>query len=198
MRPISSPRDSASSDRCIGGFALCRHVASGLQPGLCLQASLDGLIALTQGCNRPFLQWAFYPIDGASAALTHSDTSLCLHPAGTMLSPALLCVYTCIRIRTVVVQNTSGPTPALLEHQLLEGDSCGCRQHLGSCAPAMLWLSCHMCCTSCWMCAKARQFELAHGSERSMVIMFVGIAYISRHIKQALTLQIQWSPAFPS
>ncbi|KAL3162526.1 hypothetical protein ABBQ32_010182 [Trebouxia sp. C0010 RCD-2024] len=60
-----------------------RHVASGLQPGLCLQASLGGLIALTQGCNRPFLQWAFYPISGASAALIHSNTSLCLHPVGS-------------------------------------------------------------------------------------------------------------------
>lgn len=61
---------------------LCRHVASGLQPGLCLQASLDGLIALTQGCSQPFLQWVFYPVNGVSAALSHTNTSLCLHPAG--------------------------------------------------------------------------------------------------------------------
>ncbi|KAL0029215.1 hypothetical protein WJX79_003816 [Trebouxia sp. C0005] len=59
-----------------------RHVASGLQPGLCLQASLNGLIALTEGCNTAFLQWAFYPVNGASAALNHSATNLCLHPAG--------------------------------------------------------------------------------------------------------------------
>ncbi|KAL0046921.1 hypothetical protein WJX82_001759 [Trebouxia sp. C0006] len=59
-----------------------RHVASGLQPGLCLQASLDGLIALTEGCNTAFLQWAFYPVNGALAAFHHSATNLCLHPAG--------------------------------------------------------------------------------------------------------------------
>ena len=63
----------------------CRHVASGLKPGLCLQASLDGLIALTTGCNTAFLQWAPYPVDGASAALNHSATNLCLHPSGALL-----------------------------------------------------------------------------------------------------------------
>ena len=60
----------------------CRHVLSGLQPGLCLQASLDGLIALTEGCNEAFLQWAFYPANGASAALNHTATGLCMYPAG--------------------------------------------------------------------------------------------------------------------
>lgn len=66
---------------------LCRHVASGLQPGLCLQASLDGLIALTEGCNTAFLQWAFYPVNGALAAFNHSATNLCLHPAGDLSLP---------------------------------------------------------------------------------------------------------------
>lgn len=60
----------------------CRHVLSGLQPGLCMQASLDGLIALTEGCNEGFLQWAFYPANGASAALNHTATGLCMYPAG--------------------------------------------------------------------------------------------------------------------
>ena len=80
----NSLRGSVGCNGCIDGVpGLCRHVASGLQPGLCLKASLDGLIALTQGCNQPLLQWVFYPVSGVSAALSHINTTLCLHPAGT-------------------------------------------------------------------------------------------------------------------
>ena len=118
-------KDSARCGGCVDTVpsqCICRHFASGLQPGLCLQASLDGLVALTQGCNQPFLQWAFYPVSGASAALNHTNTTLCLHPAGIVLSSTLaLC---------------SVP---------LQQDKCCCYgSGLGDCAAFMPIPPCHM------------------------------------------------------
>lgn len=85
LSPASLVCQLMSACLCCG-----RHVASGLQPGLCLQASLNGLIALTAGCNQEFLQWDFYLASGASAALNHSATGLCLYPSGRL--PACSCL----------------------------------------------------------------------------------------------------------
>ncbi len=88
MSQPCSPLHCLDCDKLV----VCRHVASGLQPGLCLQASLDGLIALTEGCNTAYLQWAFYPVNGAMAALNHSATNLCLNPSSE--SSVAHCVQT--------------------------------------------------------------------------------------------------------
>ena len=87
-----------------------RHVLSGLQPGLCLQASLDGLIALTEGCNEAFLQWAFYPANGASAALNHTATGLCMHPAG---APSALWSHA---VNVIAYEDTQLPSLGILHH----------------------------------------------------------------------------------